>query len=156
MGAALGVYRTYTDDEAFICRVCPGVGRRELAMLRRTFRKVDADNSGRITPIEFLMHFDLERTPFSLKAFRVMDLDGDATIDNMEFALAVWNFLSLTKDGLCRFAFAVYDLDGSGEIECDEVRTMVRELYVTLPHFLWRWRLSTAFTRPARPAAASR
>ena len=122
MGGALGAYRTYTDDEAFICRVCPGVGRRELAMLRRTFRKVDADNSGRITPIEFLMHFDLERTPFSLKAFRVMDLDGDATIDNMEFALAVWNFLSLTKEGLVRFAFSVYDLDGSGEIECDEAR----------------------------------
>jgi len=62
--------RTHPGDDAFVCGVCPGVGPKDLKLLRRTFVRVDADASGVIDPLEFLMHFDLERTAFSLKVMK--------------------------------------------------------------------------------------
>lgn len=58
-----------------------------------------------------------------------MDKDGSGEVDFIEFVLAVWNYCSFNHLSLVRFAFDLYDLDGSGEIEHDEVVRCVREVW---------------------------
>lgn len=58
-----------------------------------------------------------------------MDKDGSGEVDFIEFVLAVWNYCSFSHASLVRFAFDLYDLDGSGEIEHAEVLRCVREVW---------------------------
>jgi len=58
-----------------------------------------------------------------------MDKDGSGEVDFLEFVLAVWNYCSFTHSSLVRFAFDLYDLDGSGEIERAEAVQCIREVW---------------------------
>ncbi|KAG1701154.1 hypothetical protein DVH05_011390 [Phytophthora capsici] len=58
-----------------------------------------------------------------------MDRNGSGEVDFIEFVLAVWNYCSFNHASLVRFAFDLYDVDGSGEIEHDEVVRCVREVW---------------------------
>ena len=61
---------------------------------------------------------DLEKL---YKLFQAIDKDGSGEIDFREFVVALWNYCTMGKSALTIFAFDLYDLDGSGEIELDEV-----------------------------------
>ena len=41
--------------------------------------------------------------------------------------MALWNYCTLGKSALVMFSFDLYDLDGSGEIEENEVKQLLRE-----------------------------
>ncbi|GMF64522.1 unnamed protein product [Phytophthora lilii] len=58
-----------------------------------------------------------------------MDRNRSGEVDFIEFVLAVWNYCSFNHASLVRFAFDLYDVDGSGEIEHDEVVRCVREVW---------------------------
>ncbi|GMF47995.1 unnamed protein product [Phytophthora fragariaefolia] len=58
-----------------------------------------------------------------------MDRNGSGEVDFIEFVLAVWNYCSFNHASLVRFAYDLYDVDGSGEIEHDEVVRCVREVW---------------------------
>jgi hypothetical protein len=58
-----------------------------------------------------------------------MDRNGSGEVDFVEFVLAVWNYCTFNHASLVRFAFDLYDVDGSGEIEHDEVVRCVREVW---------------------------
>lgn len=58
-----------------------------------------------------------------------MDKDGSGEVDFVEFVFAVWNYCSFSHANLVRFAFDLYDLDGSGEIEHEEAVRCVREVW---------------------------
>ncbi|OWZ20854.1 hypothetical protein PHMEG_0004682 [Phytophthora megakarya] len=58
-----------------------------------------------------------------------MDRNGSGEVDFIEFVLAVWNYCSFNHASLVRFAFDLYDIDGSGEIEHDEIERCVREVW---------------------------
>ncbi|KAK1945482.1 hypothetical protein P3T76_002530 [Phytophthora citrophthora] len=58
-----------------------------------------------------------------------MDRNGSGEVDFIEFVLAVWNYCSFNHASLVRFAFDLYDVDGSGEIEHEEVVRCVREVW---------------------------
>ncbi|KAE8915378.1 hypothetical protein PF005_g2864 [Phytophthora fragariae] len=106
-----------------------GLDHKHLFALYQIFSAMDKDKSGEINLMEFFEYIDLKRSRFSEKAFSVMDRNGSGEVDFIEFVLAVWNYCSFNHASLVRFAYDLYDIDGSGEIEHDEVVRCVREVW---------------------------
>ncbi|KAG7400475.1 hypothetical protein PHYBOEH_005503 [Phytophthora boehmeriae] len=106
-----------------------GLEHKHLHALYQIFSAMDRDKSGEINMLEFLDYVDLDRSRFSEKAFSVMDRNCSGEVDFVEFVLAVWNYCSFNHSSLVRFAFDLYDVDGSGEIEHAEVMRCVREVW---------------------------
>ena len=92
------------------------------------FRAIDGDNGGDIDMHEFYVFFDLSETPFVDRTFQLFDRDDSGKIDFEEFVCAVWNFCSTARDALIPFAFNLYDLDGSKDLDPDEVKLLVAEI----------------------------
>ena len=82
-----------------------------------------------IEVIEFLNFIDVDRTPFALKAFSIMDFDGSGALTFFEFSISVWNYCTLTKETLGQFAFDLYDTDGSGHMSLQEAEGMIKSIY---------------------------
>jgi len=54
---------------------------------------------------------------------------GDGNLSYSEFFLSLWNFCTLTHETLVKFAFDLYDLDGSGSLTIDEIFEMVKMMH---------------------------
>lgn len=100
-----------------------------LNLLYTKFCEIDVDNSGEIDIEEFYQFFKLSRTSFSDRCFTIMDKDGSGAIDFCEFVCCVWNYCSYDLPGLVKFAFGMFDLDGSGVIEVHELRELIIHVY---------------------------
>ena len=72
---------------------------------------------------------ELDRTPFTKRAFKVADSDGNAALDFRELMFTVWNFCTLDRNGLATFTFDVYDQDASGTMEKPELVKIIRDVY---------------------------
>ncbi|KAJ0412064.1 hypothetical protein ATCC90586_004610 [Pythium insidiosum] len=93
-------YEAYNINEQLAHKLrAVGIGKRELFELHQIFSAMDRDNSGEINMIEFFNY------------------------------IAVWNYCSFSRSSLVRYAFDLYDLDGSGEIEPAEASRCVREVW---------------------------
>ena len=57
--------------------------RRDIDRMHGLFNRIDRDKSGCICYFEFLMHLDLDKSPFVEKAFMLANVDS---ADNMDFA----------------------------------------------------------------------
>merc|ERR1719197_980352 len=99
----------------------------------QVFEKIDRDLNGDIDFSEFSEFFELEETPFCRRAFLVMDVDkrsgGANNLDFGEFLAGVYNYCSMSSQQLQKFAFDLYDADGSGEIGMEEVQLLVKMIY---------------------------
>ncbi|ETW02772.1 hypothetical protein, variant 1 [Aphanomyces invadans] len=101
--------------------------------------------TGAINIFEFLDYFELTKTEFSKKTFKLMDKDGSGQVDFEEFVLSLWNFCtislswliadtwsplgSFTQESLVRYSFSLYDSDASGEIDLNEAEHFVQEMW---------------------------
>lgn len=99
----------------------------------QVFEKIDRNLSGEIDFTEFAEFFELEETPFCRRAFLVMDVDkragGANNLDFGEFLAGIYNYCSMSNQQLQKFAFDLYDEDGSGEIGMDEVQQLIKMIY---------------------------
>ena len=59
----------------------------------------------------------------------MIDADKSGEIDFGEFVLGLYNFCTHDNMSLCRCAFNLYDEDGSGYLDHDEIEVIVKELY---------------------------
>ena len=91
-----------------------GCTEKDLLRLQRLFGKADADRSGQLNLLEFLMYVDVEKTPLARKVFELFDHDGSHEMSFKEFAFALWNFCSLDHSGLGRFTYGVYAAESGG------------------------------------------
>ena len=98
-------------------------------LLFSKFCLIDVDNSGEIDLEEFYQFFKLQRTSFSDRCFTIMDEDGSGQVDFCEFVVCIWNYCSYDLTGLVKFAFGIFDLDGSGTIEVHEMRELIVHVY---------------------------
>lgn len=128
------------DAQATFDRI--GIDKKTLDRYYELFLKVDKDESHEIDLDEFYRFFDIERSPFSDRIFSIMDEDGrcaalrrngpqprltrltrrspsrrrSGEIDFREFVVCLWNYLSFDTNALIKFAFTLFDLDGSGQV----------------------------------------
>lgn len=137
--------KVFVVDEAV-----PGCG----AMAYRTFRKlqlndvtiqrfynkfqqIDTSGDGTVSLDEFYGFFAIRRSAFGDRVFMMLDLDKSGAIDFREFVLCMWNFCTYEVDTFIEFAFRMYDLDGSEQLEMEELRDLVEEVYVVRSLLIW-------------------
>lgn len=108
-----------------------GITREDAARILAVFFRIDKDASNEVSLVEFLSYFKFEPTKFAVRCFSIMDEDRSGEIDFREFLVSIWNYCTYTKHGLMLFAFDLYDLDNSGEIDQDEMERIVVEIYGT-------------------------
>lgn len=100
------------------------------ARLYKVFRICDFDKNNTVDKSEFLAWIDepLE-SGFAHQCFSLNDHDKSHTMDFMEFLGVVYNYCSLSKEGLIKFAFALVDKDNSGHLTMDEIEELVHMVY---------------------------
>ena len=116
------------DEESMETFKSLGLSAIQIDKFYSTFRAIDGDNGGDIDMHEFYVFFDLEESPFVDRTFGLFDRDDSGKIDFEEFVCAVWNFCTTSTEMLIPFAFNLYDLDGSKDLDPEEVDVLVTEI----------------------------
>ncbi len=110
-----------------------GMDDTECKKFYKYFEKVDEDLSGEVDLDEFFEYFDLDFSGWAQQAFKCMDVDqtqGSAnSLDFGEFMAGLYNYCTLSKTALEKFAFDLFDDDSSGNIEVAEIRTLAKLVY---------------------------
>lgn len=73
--------------------------------------------------------FRLEGTPFVRRIFGAFDHSGNGQIDFLEFAITLWAYCPLTGPDFPLFTFDLYDWDGRGRLEYDQLQQMFADLF---------------------------
>lgn len=103
-----------------------GLDAEALRTIYRKFREADKDKTGMVDINEFCRVLRVERSPFVERLFAMFDTDRGGLIDLKEFVVGLCNVGSDARDNKVRFAFQVFDLDGSGFIDTEEMRKIVK------------------------------
>ena len=98
------------------------------------FNEIDVDESGEVDLEEFYAYFGLKRSPFADRVFLMFDKDASGMINFEEFVSAVWNLCTCDTEGLVNFAFNLFDGDGSGGLDREEVKIMMLEIVGAEPN----------------------
>ena len=95
----------------------------------KVFISMDKDKSGSIDIDEFFTKFHIDYSDFSRRVFEVVDVSGDGDLDFGEFFIGLYNYCTYDKGSIARFAFNLFDVDKSGEIEKQEVTLLVKMMF---------------------------
>jgi Ca2+-binding EF-hand superfamily protein len=110
-----------------------GVSRRDVTYFFKLFMAIDEDDSGMITLDEFFKYLSIDWNPFVGKAFHQFDADTEGMsadqLEPDEWLVGLLNYCTLTPEALARFAFELYDDDGSEFISHEELSTMVDDVF---------------------------
>ena len=58
---------------------------------------------------EFFEKFELDWSAFGQRIFMIMDASGDHRLDFSEFFTGMWNYCTLNREDLEKFAFDLFD-----------------------------------------------
>ena len=90
--------------------------------------EIDVDRSGEIDLEEFYQFFNI-----GAHLWRPLLCNHGrgwlGRVDFREFVVCVWNYCSFDVKGLIKFAFGMFDLDGSGVIEVHEMKELVAHVW---------------------------
>ena len=89
------------------------------------FRYLDSDNSGVIDVNEFIVTNCITSEIFGELVFSLFDANKSGKLDFEEYLIAIWNYCSLSKDGLAKFAFDIFDVDNSGSLTIEEIKDVI-------------------------------
>jgi Ca2+-binding EF-hand superfamily protein len=98
--------------------------------LYKSFKVVDFDKNGTVDKAEFLAWIDEPNEgSFATQCFAMNDHDNSHTFDFFEFLGVIYNYCSLDREGLVKFAFSLVDKDNSGHLTMDELEVLVHMVY---------------------------
>ena len=99
--------------------------------MKWVFQKFDTNRDGKVSLEEYKAAARaLDRAigeAEAVKAFRVMDIDGDGFIDLNEF-MEMFNGEGRIKETEIKNAFQVFDLNGDGKISAEELSHVLKRL----------------------------
>lgn len=99
--------------------------------MKWAFDKFDSNNDGKISPEEYkaaLKALDREIADSEVvKAFQVVDSDGDGYVDFKEF-VEMFKMGGGSNASEVQSAFKVFDLDGDGKISAKELSQVLKQL----------------------------
>jgi len=101
--------------------------------LYKKFKQVDKDGSGTIDYPEFLQVMEEEDHPLMQRMFRLFDADSSGRLELKEFIVGLSNYTSAAKTDKLKFAFMMFDEDGSGFIERPELVRILKSTFRTDP-----------------------
>lgn len=108
---------------------CLGVTDKEVGKLYKRFKLIDVDDSKSIEVAEILVHLHMEKTFFNKRVFGLLDTDASGELNFEEFMVGLWNYCSVEDEHFEHFAFDLYDIDHSGNIDIVEAQFMVKDIY---------------------------
>jgi serine/threonine-protein phosphatase 2B regulatory subunit len=97
--------------------------------LYKKFKQVDKDNSGTIDYSEFLQVMEEEDHPLMQRMFKLFDSDHSGRLELKEFIVGLSNYTSAAKTDKLKFAFMMFDEDGSGFIERAELVRILKSTF---------------------------
>ncbi len=103
-----------------------GLNNEALKKIYKQFLAIDQDKSGMVDINEFCRLLRVERSPFVERLFSMFDSDRTGLIDLKEFVVGLSNVGTEARENKVKFAFQVFDLDGSGSIDSSELRKIVK------------------------------
>lgn len=98
----------------------------DIKELKEMFQALDKDGNGSIS-FEELQHGlgDRENGEQLLELLRAADTDGSGTINYSEFLAATMDAQTFTRESYLKTAFSMFDKDGSGQIDSEELMTLL-------------------------------
>lgn len=94
------------------------------------FKQIDENGDGQLSKEEILKGYQeatgIPITPEEVdKMFDEIDIDKNGTIDYTEFVMATMNDKQLMTNDKLQQAFKLFDKDGNGSIEADEIKAVL-------------------------------
>jgi Ca2+-binding EF-hand superfamily protein len=108
-----------------------GLKKKDIHKLRRMFATCDRDSSNTINIDEFHQWLSEPKTAFTARVFELFDCDGGSNLDFAEFVTAITSYCMFGEEEILKFCFVVFDSDGSGYIEGNEMDALVTLLHQT-------------------------
>lgn len=102
----------------------------QIKRIYKRFQDIDTDGSGAIEFDEFIVALDMEDSTIARQMFKVFDMDGSESIELKDFIVVLSRYTSASKTEKLKFAFMMFDEDGSGFIERDELIEMMQASFV--------------------------
>lgn len=106
----------------------------DIDCLFRAFADIDADNSHVIRIDEFFAYFSIESTPCNRGIFSWIAKESNHEVQCLnffQFAVVMWNFLTIDKEDLPKFVFFIFDVKDSGQLQSSEIIELVKTIYHT-------------------------
>jgi len=119
--------------ETLVQKLSGGMGKIKPSQVKRVFKRfqdIDVDKSGAIDYHEFLQALEMEDNVISKQMFRVFDMDDSGSIELKEFIVVLSRYTTAARAEKLKFAFMMFDEDGSGYIERDELLRMMQASFV--------------------------
>jgi calcium-dependent protein kinase len=102
----------------------------EVCALRSAFVALDADGNGLLSPRELKEGLRLSGLSLSeqelVEILEGMDVNGNGAIEYTEFLAAAVDRSKCQGEGMCQYAFDVFDWDGDGQISLQDLKNVVR------------------------------
>ncbi|XP_020105774.1 calcium-dependent protein kinase 1-like [Ananas comosus] len=111
--------------------VAENLSEEEIVGLKEMFKSIDTDNSGTITLEELRTGLPKLGTKISeselMQLMEAADVDGNGSIDYLEFISATMHMNRLEKEGHIYKAFEYFDKDNSGYITMEELEQALKK-----------------------------
>jgi len=104
-----------------------GMAEVDVAKFHKLFRRIDVDDSGKISLEELFFTMNLDVNPLSQRLFNSFDNDISGELDFLEFTLYLWNFCSFSGESLALYSFTLYG--NNNRITYNELKGLMRDLY---------------------------
>jgi hypothetical protein len=106
-----------------------GITQSKLTIFHQHFKTMDRVNFDVVSVPQMMAYFGFGKNEFIRKAFSVLVTNKTKeTLNFRDFVITIWNFCTLADDfGL--FVFNVYDFDGNKELDHDEAKELMKDLY---------------------------
>mmetsp|Transcript_14071 Transcript_14071/g.34868 ORF Transcript_14071/g.34868 Transcript_14071/m.34868 type:complete len:323 (+) Transcript_14071:421-1389(+) len=97
----------------------------------KSFQSVDKDGTGFVDYPEFLEVLKQKDSMIMKEVFKLFDLDFNGTVELKEFVTVLSSFTTATKTDKLKFAFMMFDEDGSGQLDRTELERILRANFMT-------------------------
>jgi serine/threonine-protein phosphatase 2B regulatory subunit len=114
----MGNQMSLTAEQVGAMKEASDFSEAELTRLHKRFKHLDTDNSGTLSPAEFMAIPELEHNPLVSRVVATFDDDKNGEVDFQEFlqALSIFGSANKNMDDKYKFTFKMYDVDNDGFI----------------------------------------
>eukprot|EP00164_Ancoracysta_twista_P006044 GFYU01008336.1.p1 GENE.GFYU01008336.1~~GFYU01008336.1.p1 ORF type:complete len:373 (-),score=125.01 GFYU01008336.1:188-1306(-) len=104
-----------------------------LENIKARFNEADSDGSGEIDYEEFCEVLGVPPSEYVKKLFTMFDENHSNCIDLMEFVSGLFTVIEVAKEDKLKFAFQLFDMDGTGTLSKAEIQKVFHANNITNP-----------------------